>query len=111
MYLLEVILGPGVTVVSVKSVKSTNQVEADLDTSWYPPVTKAWVELILKEQWKLIVTGKSFPSSELVEVMTSVDFKNFLFSLYPPMMIAWLGSIWTAEANCLGVCMLVEGIH
>ena len=58
--LLEVILGPGVKVVVAKS---TNQVEADFDPSWYPPVTKAWVELILKEQWYLIFTGKSSSSS------------------------------------------------
>ena len=75
-YLIVFMVGPDVTVVVVKS---TNQVDADSDPSWYPPVTKAWVELILKEQWLLIVTGKSFPSSEPVEVMTSVVLKAFPF--------------------------------
>ena len=46
--LLELMVGPGVNVVLVKS---TNHVDGDFDPSGLPPVTIAWVELILKEQW------------------------------------------------------------
>ena len=56
-----------------------------------------------------MATGNSFPSSEPVEVMTSVDFKEILFPSTPPMMIAWLGVICIAEASCFGVPMVVEG--
>ena len=43
-------VGPGVTV-GVVQVKSTNQVDLDLDPSCHPPVTKPWVAFILKDQW------------------------------------------------------------
>jgi len=50
-YALRVFMvGPGVTV-GVVQVKSTNQVDLDLDPSCHPPVTKPWVAFILKDQW------------------------------------------------------------
>ena len=46
--LIDFMAGPGVNVVLAKS---TNQVDAEFDPSGLPPVTKPWVELIVKEQW------------------------------------------------------------
>ena len=85
--------------------------DADNSQSRIPPVTKACDPLILKLQWFEIVTGKSFPSSEPLEVMSSVDFKVLKIYLEPPMMSAWLGLICGAEAANLTVPMVVEGIH
>ena len=40
------------------------------------PVTIAWVALKGKEQWKTIVAGKAFPSSDPLELVSSVVFKG-----------------------------------